>query len=178
MSFDTAMKFIDRWEGGFSDHPRDPGGSTNFGITQRVYHRFRRDRGLEVRPVREIDHDEVRTIYVNGYWIPAKCDSLPAPLALIVFDGSVNQGVRATARLLQVSVRVTVDGQVGPKTLGAIRVLWGANPSALIVELCARRARRYASTRNVKTFGLGWFRRLCDCERAALDLQGQRSIDA
>ncbi len=170
MIFDTALHFLERWEGCFVNHPRDPGGATNFGITQRVFDRYRRGIDRKPRPVREINQDEVRTIYANGYWIPAKCDSLPASLALVVFDGSVNQGVRATARLLQVSARVKVDGSVGPKTLAAIRALWARDPSGLIVELCARRARRYAGTRNVKTFGLGWFRRLCDVERAALVL--------
>ncbi len=170
MSFDKALDFIRPWEGGFSNHPRDPGGATMHGVTQRVYDRFRRAAGLAVRSVRQIEAAEEHSIYLDGYWIPAKCPDLPPPLAIADFDGSVNQGVRATAKLLQQAVGAGVDGKVGPLTLAKVRRSWSRNPSGLIVEFCARRAVRYAGTRNRKTFGLGWMRRLCDCERAALEL--------
>ncbi len=170
MSFEIAYDFIKPWEGGYVNHPKDPGGATNLGVTQRVYNAWRRSKRLPVRSVREITQGEAGDIYLNRYWLPAKCPPLPAPLALVVFDGSVNQGVGATARLLQQSVRVGVDGKVGPITLRAVSRAWKRDPSGLIVELCARRALRYAGTRNRTTFGLGWFRRLCAAERAALAL--------
>ncbi len=170
MSFETAYDFIKTWEGGYVNHPKDPGGATNLGVTQRVYDAHRRRKGLPVRSVREITQGEAGGIYFDRYWTPAKCPALPSPLALVVFDGSVNQGVGATARLLQQSVKVGVDGKVGPITLRAVNRAWRRDSVGLIVELCARRALRYAGTRNRTTFGLGWFRRLCAAEQAALAL--------
>ncbi len=170
MSFEAAYDFIKPWEGGFVNHPRDPGGATNLGVTQRVYNSFRRSKGRPIRSVSEISNDEAELIYFNRYWNPAKCPALPGPLALVVFDGSVNQGVGATARLIQQAVGAGVDGKVGPKTLARVRRSWGRDPAGTIVEFCARRALRYAGTRNRTTFGLGWMRRLCDAERAALAL--------
>ncbi len=170
MSFEAALAFIRPWEGGFVNHPQDPGGATNLGVTQRVYNAYRRGKGLALRSVREITDAEAKEIYCDRYWIPAKCPALPGPLGLLVFDGSVNQGVGTTARLLQQSVGAGVDGQVGPRTLTRVRRSWRRDPAGTIVELCARRALRYAGTRNRQTFGLGWMRRLCDAERAALKL--------
>ena len=170
MTFNAAHDFIKPWEGGFVDHPRDPGGATNLGITQRVYNAYRRRKRLPIQSVRKITGAEAGEIYFDRYWIPAKCPALPGPLALVVFDGSVNQGVGAMARLLQEAVGAGVDGKVGPLTLARVRRSWRRDPAATIVELCARRALRYAGTRNRRTFGLGWMRRLCDCERAALAL--------
>lgn len=177
MSFDAAMDFVARWEGGFVDHPRDPGGATNLGVTQRVYDRHRRDQGKPVRSVREIAELEADQIYNQRYWLTAKCDHLPGPLAVIVFDCAVNQGPGIARRLLQVSAGAKADGKIGPLTLARVQLQWVGNPAALIVELCARRALRYAGTRNRDVFGLGWFRRLCDCERAALDLMTAGKTD-
>jgi len=170
VSLDKALAFIRPWEGGFSDHPRDPGGATNFGITQRTYDRYRRAFSKPTRSVREITQLEVRTIYERYYWLKSKSDQLPASLALVHFDCAVIPGLGAAAKLFQVSVGTKVDGAIGPKTLAKMRAKWRRDPDGLIVEYCARRALRYAGTRNRKTFGLGWMRRLCDCERAALEL--------
>jgi lysozyme family protein len=90
---------------------------------------------------------------------------LPGPLAMVMFDSAVNQGVRRAARLLQKSLRVKVDGQIGPKTLGAAR---RADLAGIVDEFTTRRARHYASLKTFSTFGLGWTRRLTAVHRLAV----------
>ena len=82
-AFNASLPFILRWEGGFVDHPADPGGRTNKGVTQRVYDAWRRRQGLPQRDVKLIEDGEVHTIYESGYWIPPRCDLLAQPLGLV-----------------------------------------------------------------------------------------------
>jgi len=114
--FLQALPVILEYEGGYSNHPSDPGGATNFGITQATYDSwlgFHKD-------VREITTAEVEAIYHRNYWVAGKCDALPWPASLAHFDAAVNHGVTQAARVLQKAVSVAVDGQIGPITLAAI----------------------------------------------------------
>jgi lysozyme family protein len=69
-AFEASLPFVLRWEGGFVDHPNDPGGRTNKGVTQRVYDAWRKRQGLPVRDVKRLDDTELHRIYESGYWIP------------------------------------------------------------------------------------------------------------
>ena len=91
-AFRRALAFTLRWEGGYADHPKDPGGATCHGVTQAAYDARRRLCRLPTRPVREIDPQEVFDVYWQGYWKGAGCDELPPRLALAVFDTAVNFG--------------------------------------------------------------------------------------
>ena len=98
-AFEAALPFVLRWEGGFVDHPNDPGGRTNKGVTQKVYDAWRRRQGLPQRDVKMIEHNEVLAIYEGGYWIPPRCDLLERQLDLVQFDTAVNMGIgRAVKR--------------------------------------------------------------------------------
>lgn len=88
-----AREFTRRWEGGFVDHPNDPGGRTNKGITQRTYDQYRKSQGLGVRDVRDIADKEVEEIYYERYWKASGADVLALPLAMVHFDTAVNFGV-------------------------------------------------------------------------------------
>lgn len=159
MSFDTALAFVLGFEGGFSDHPQDPGGATNLGITQATLDGFRRDHpewGLPA-DVRGLKRAHAARIYRTGYWNPVHGDELPPGIALLAFDCAVNQGPGRAVRLLQEAVGVTADGKIGPKTLAAISE---ASPSTLIREYAMRRALAYVATGRMAIFGKGWFRRL------------------
>lgn len=144
-------------EGGFSNHPKDPGGATNKGVTQRVYDLWRRSHGLAPRSVAWIDDAEVEKIYHGDYWTPARCDQLPAGVDYAVFDCAVNQGLGRAARLLQEAVGVEVDAKVGPKTLNAVKAM---NPHDLVREFCALREAHYRSLKTFNVFGRGWLKRL------------------
>jgi len=121
MTFEDCLRFVLKWEGGFSDDPSDHGGATNRGITQKEYDAWRKDSGLSARSVKEISDDEVAAIYRNSYWTAVGCSYLASPLNLVAFDSAVNTGVRQASKWLQRSVKVTPDGVVGKVTLSAIQ---------------------------------------------------------
>jgi len=116
LTFSSALRFVLLWEGGYVDHPADPGGRTNKGVTQAVYDRWRDARALERRHVRLIEGAEVEAIYEAGYWVPARCEILLARLDLVQFDTAVNMGPSRAVRLLQAALGCGVDGAFGPLT--------------------------------------------------------------
>ena len=120
-NFLRALPIILQSEGGYVNHPADPGGATNQGVTQRVYDAWRSNGGQQKRSVREITPEEVEAIYREQYWDQAKCDKMPWPLSLMHFDAAVNHGVTRANKLLQKALGVTADGVIGNVTLAAIR---------------------------------------------------------
>ena len=98
--FPRAMRFVAAWEGAYVDHPADPGGATNIGVTQRTYDKWRDLRHLPRRPVRELTKEERDSVYSEWYWLGAGCDRLPWPLALVHFDTAVNCGQGRAAKFL------------------------------------------------------------------------------
>jgi lysozyme family protein len=115
-AFPDSLFFVLRWEGGYVDHPVDPGGRTNRGITQGVYDRWRSAQGLPTRHVQVIEETEVEAIYETHYWNPPRCDLLRRRLDLVQFDTAVNMGPGRAVRLLQGAVGCNVDGHFGPGT--------------------------------------------------------------
>lgn len=174
MSFDAALAFTEGWEGGWVDDPHDRGGVTKWGITLRTLIAkgldLNNDGVVNRRDIRDMTKAQMREIYEREYWIAAACPRLPAPLALLQFECSVNQGVGRAARILQKSVRAKADGIIGPLTLAAVDRTWAHNPTRLLGEYGARRAVHYSSLAQLARYGLGWFRRLFDAHGAALIL--------
>lgn len=157
-------------EGGYSDHPSDPGGATNMGITRKALESWR-GHPVTKDDVRALTQDEAATIYAARYWAPVAGDDLPAGIDLAAFDCAVNQGVGRAVKLLQEALGVegiALDGRMGPVTLRAVT---SANPERLLAEYVARRMRHYGSlTKLFKTFGLGWSRRLIAVHAEALSM--------
>lgn len=167
--FDGALKRVLVHEGGYADHPADPGGATMQGITQRVYDGWRRRHGQPVRPVRRIAPDEVAAIYRRQYWDALRADDLPAGLDYALFDAAVNSGPAQAAKWLQRTLGVAADGQVGEATLAALDRRAAV---ALIDALCDRRLAMLRSLRTFPTFGAGWTRRVAEVRAAAKALAG------
>lgn len=164
-NFRRALAHVLAFEGGYVDHPLDPGGATNLGITRRTLARFR-GRPVTKAEVRALDKGEAAEIYHRFYWETCHCPVLPPGLDLAMFDCGVNQGVGRATRILQRAVRVRVDGKIGPRTLAAVRL---RKPETLLQEFMARRMWRYGLlTRLFPTFGLGWSRRLMATHTEAL----------
>lgn len=164
--FESALPFVLRWEGGFVDHPADPGGRTNKGVTQRVYDAWRRRQGLAQRDVKLIEHDEVHRIYETGYWIPPRCDLLASPLGLVQFDTAVNMGAGRAVRFLQRAAGCGVDGDFGPVTERAVAA---CDVGALVGAYCDLREAFYRQiVRNKpsqQVFLRGWMNRLGSLRR-------------
>lgn len=163
VAFEHALSVVLAHEGGLVDDPRDPGGITNFGISIKFAGSVNLDIDGDGRTtgedIRALTRGQAAELYFTHFWRPLRCDAMPPGLALLVFDGGVNQGRRTMARRLQRAVHAIDDGIVGPNTLRAVSS-WNGRYGDLIDEVAARRGRRYAQTRNFDRYGLGWMRRL------------------
>jgi len=144
-------------EGGYVNHPRDPGGATNRGITQRTYDAWRRMHGRPPRNVRGITKEEAEKIIEFQYLNVVRCDALPSGLDYAMADYAVNSGPAHAARELQRVLGVAVDGVIGAHTLAAVQA---QNTQEIIIKLCQRRMKFLRSLRHWKTFGKGWERRV------------------
>lgn len=160
-AFLQSLPFVLRWEGGFVNHPNDPGGATNKGVTQRVYDNWRGRNGQARQDVRNIDDDEVHAIYESDYWLPPRCDQLDSPLDQVQFDTAVNMGVGRAARFLQQAVGADVDGAIGKDTLQCVA---DCDPGAALVAYCDIRERYYRrlveTNPKLGVFLNGWMNRL------------------
>lgn len=157
--FSRCLAEVLRHEGGWANHPKDPGGATMKGVTQRVYDAYRDQHGKKRQTVRLIEMMELSDLYRIGYWLAASCDKLPSGVDLMVFDLAVNSGASRAKTFLQAAVGVDTDGAIGPKTLAAVKAL---PPTEIVLRLRNRRDRFYRSLPTFSTFGKGWLRRLSD----------------
>ena len=107
-----SLEAILHHEGGYVNHPKDPGGETNLGVTKRVYEDFGGNKDMK-----ELTREDVEPIYKKNYWDRVKGDQLPAGLDLCVFDFGVNAGTGRAAKYLQTLIGTVADGGIGPNTL-------------------------------------------------------------
>jgi lysozyme family protein len=136
-------------EGGYVDDPTDPGGATKYGISQAAYPSV---------DIASLTLEGAQAIYQNDYWNAVKADTLPPPIAGLLFDAAVNQGQGWAAKALQSAVGVSTDGVLGPKTLAAVK---GSDPATLHATIGWLREARYRQDADFATFGHGWIIRLC-----------------
>jgi lysozyme family protein len=160
-AFRESLPFILRWEGGYVDHPADPGGRTNKGVTQKVYDDWRARQDLPPRHVKSIEDAEVQAIYEIGYWVPPRCDLLHRQLDLVQFDTAVNMGVKRAIRMLQGAAGCKVDGDFGPITA---RTVGACDLGATIATYCDAREFFYRDLADrrpeLQVFLKGWLNRL------------------
>lgn len=166
-TFPQALSLVLAHEGGFVNHPADPGGPTNKGVTQAVYDAYRRNKGLPTRSVQFIEDDELTEIYKNQYWNMVSADRLPAGLDYAVFDYAVNSGAERAVKDLQRVIGAPVDGQVGETT---IRLACLNNIQDAITQLCEKRMAFLKSLKTWKVFGSGWQRRVEGSTYGAQDI--------
>ena len=155
-NFDSCLEKILKHEGGFVNHPDDPGGMTNMGITRRVYEAFL-DKKVNEQEMRQMPKEHIAEIYRNNYWDKVKADDLPSGIDLCVFDWAVNSGTRKAVCALQESVGAKPDGIIGPSTLGKVKEKENIH---ILKEMRGKREKFYRSlTKTFKIFGKGWLRR-------------------
>ncbi|MGX5913933.1 glycoside hydrolase family 108 protein [Aliidiomarina sp. Khilg15.8] len=139
-------------EGGYANHPDDPGGETNWGITKRVARAAGYQGDMKALP-RELARD----IYYREYWQRAKCDQYHPAIGFQLFDIAVNHGIGTAIRMLQRAAEVADDGIVGPVTLKSIK---GMPPGETVNRLNAERLEFYAKLTTWDKFGRGWANRV------------------
>lgn len=148
MSFGRAFDLVIGHEGGLVDDPKDPGGITRFGISQRAY---------PGEDIPNLTLERAKQLYRRDYWDAIKGDQLPEPLGLCLFDFAVNSGVSQAIRTLQRMLDVTVDGVLGPATLGRALAM---DRTVLVTWLQAERLLLLTKLPTFERFGRGWTRRV------------------
>lgn len=147
--------------GGGGNHPKDPRGATNKGVTQKAYDAWRTRNGLGPRDVRQLEDGELHAICEEGYWLPPRCDLLQRQLDLVRFDAAVNMGPKRAVKFLQQSVGCAADGDFGPTTKKAAE---NCDLGTAIARYCDVREAccRGLAERNpdLKVFMKGWMNRL------------------
>ena len=146
-SWDIAIDWILRFEGGYVNDPNDAGGETKYGISKRSYPQ---------EDIKNLTVDQAKQIYRRDYWERIRGDELPFKLSIIMLDSAVNQGVKTSIKLLQISLNQSVDGIIGPKTMGA--AIRSGDTGAWLYLL--QRAKRYMQTKGVEYWGANWGERL------------------
>jgi lysozyme family protein len=167
-NFDSCLKFVLKFEGGFVNDPRDPGGPTNLGVTQRTLSGFL-GRPASIDDVKKLTPKTVAPIYRQNYWNKVSGDDLPAGVDLAVFDFGVHSGPRRGVIGLQRALGLADDGQSGPITVAAAGK---ADPTVTVQQVCAERLAFLSRLTVFKAFGKGLRSRVEKCEKAALGMIG------
>lgn len=163
-NFDSCLAHLLKHEGGYVNHPSDPGGITNLGVTKKVWEEFV-GHPVEDEQMKRLTPKLVEPLYKSLYWDRIKGDNLPVGVDYCVFDAAVNSGVGRASRWLQTAVGVEPDGSLGPKTFAAVEIL---HPKLLIARYCEQRLAFLHRLGTWETFGRGWERRVKEVEAAAL----------
>ena len=155
-NFFKSLDLVLKHEGGFVDHPDDPGGATNKGITHKTYSKWLGRPLEDVDELKSIPDEHVQLIYKQDYWDKIMGDDLPNGVDFCVFDWAVNSGPSRAAKALQKASRVKADGIIGPRTLLAVQ---DERADDLIEIIAHEREEFYRSLKTFGTFGKGWLRR-------------------
>jgi len=166
-NYDKCLETILHHEGGYVNHPEDPGGETNLGVTKRVYQEWG-----GTKDMKDLTFDDVAPIYKKNYWDKMKCDDLPSGLDLCVFDFGVNAGPGRAAKYLQTLIGTVADGGIGPNTLAKLKEYTDkTGVKETITNYQNERQDYYEKLSTFKTFGRGWTRRVEETTKLALELE-------
>lgn len=102
INFQKAIKLLFELEGGYSNNKYDKGGETNYGITQKTYNAYLKKQNFQNKTVKDITKKEATKIYYEEYWLLSGAYKInDFKLAYLLFDSSVNHGVRTAKKLYQ-----------------------------------------------------------------------------
>ena len=154
MNFDQSFHKLLGHEGGYVDHPADPGGATCWGVTERVA----RANGYRGH-MRDLPVDLAKSIYRRQYWDSVRADDLPPVLRYAVFDAAVNSGTQQAVKWLQRAIGAKDDGVIGSQTLAIARA---AKPDFALRRMLGARLQFMTDLKTWQVFGRGWARRVAD----------------
>lgn len=154
-NFRDCLALVLKHEGNFVNHPKDPGGMTNLGVTKRVWEEWV---GHEVdeKAMRALTPAIVAPMYEMRYWRTSYCEKLQRGLDLLVFTMAVNAGAGRSVKLLQEAIGVVADGVIGPNTMAKINE---ANVETIIGKFSEARSDYYKGLKLFPVFGRGWLAR-------------------
>lgn len=152
MNFDDAFERLVSHEGGYINHPSDPGGETMFGVTARVA----RAHGY-AGPMNLLPRERAKSIAKSAYWDRIRADQYDGAIGFQVFDAAYNHGIENAVRFLQRAVDVVDDGEIGAISLAAIK---GMSVTDVLARFNAERLNFYTKLSTWTTFGKGWARRI------------------
>jgi hypothetical protein len=163
-NWEDCFKMVLQHEGGFVDHPKDPGGMTNLGVTRSAWQGYL-NRDVTEAEMRALTPNIVKPFYKAMYWDKIKGDDLPAGVDYAAYDLAVNSGVGRAAKYLQQIAGVTADGAIGPKSMAAIAV---CDPTETADAICDMRLDFLKKLPTFETFGKGWSIRVAEVKAKAL----------
>lgn len=163
MSFETVVHMVLEHEGGYVNHPSDPGGETKYGISKRAY--------PDVN-IAELTEEDAASIYKRDYWDRIKGDDLPVGIACAVMDYAVNSGISRASKALQSVCGISNgDGIIGPATLNAVWVTTKNDGERSVIDNVTTQRREFIRALSIyETFGKGWERRITETHEKAVEL--------
>ena len=170
-NFQNALSAVLKHEGGWADHPKDPGGATMRGVTLGTFRRYVKA-GASKADLKNITAAELETVYRRHYWDAVRGNELPSGVDYAVFDFAVNSGPSRATKFLQQVLGIKQDGKLGPVTLAALKDRY---PSTIVSELCTLRLKWLRRLKTWKTFGRGWERRVVAVQELASAMTEQGS---
>lgn len=168
-NFQRALSLVLKHEGGWADHPKDPGGATMRGVTLGTFRQYVKPDATK-EDLRKITDQQIATVYRRHYWDKVAGAELPDGIDYAVFDFAVNSGPARAALYLQKVVGAKQDGRIGPATIKATKSLLPAN---VIHRLCDDRLAFLKRLKTWPTFGKGWSNRVRDVRTEALAISGR-----
>lgn len=165
-NWDAIYKMVIANEGGFVNHPKDPGGMTNLGVTRSAWQAYL-NRDVTEAEMRALTPEIVESFYKDLYWNRIKGDLLPSGVDYATYDFAVNSGPYRAAQYLQEIAGATVDGMIGPKSLEAINA---CNPEQVADAICDMRLDFLKRLSTFVTFGRGWTDRVSKVKAKAVGM--------
>lgn len=165
-NWDNSFKLMLKSEGGFVNHPSDPGGMTNLGVTKATWENWV-GRESDEAEMRGLTPEKVEPLYKKKYFDAVRGDELPMGLDYLMFDFAVNAGAGRAIKTLQTAVGVTPDGGFGPMTMAAVQAV---DPNELIERFSQAKEDFYRSLTTFATFGKGWLNRVADVKVKATSM--------
>ena len=167
-NFEKCLEMLLVHEGGYVNHPSDPGGETNLGVTRKVWEEWV-GHPVNEKEMRNLTPTMVAPLYKRKYWDACRADDLISGLDYCVFDVSVNSGVGRAIKLLQSSVGATPDGGFGSITAALVKKA-EEEPQRIIELFSAKRLEFLESLKAFPVFGKGWSRRVQEVKNKALEM--------
>lgn len=171
-NFDRILDELLLSEGGFVNHPSDPGGATNLGVTLATAKRLGidvdKDGDTDVNDIKLLKREHAAQVFKSEFWDKVKGDELPHGLDYAVVDFAYHSGPKRAVIGLQRLLGLADDGILGPHTLAAVKSYQFYD--TLINRYMDDRVKFLKSLSTFSVFGKGWMNRIVKVRKISLEL--------